>query len=588
MNAPGTCFEAHPALLGAFVRAVATAGDSPTIINRVASNATYVDLCRRIVALDPTVEPPALLAEACRRADITSSRLRARLNPVARALNLAPSGSNASYYQILGVSPDSDTEAIRRAYRRRARDLHPDRSPKQPADHLAFTELTAAYRTLSDPVAKKAYDARLAVENTWYEPTPHSSATTRRLGTRLGVIAGVVLLLVAAALVLDQLDRARSGFDAPRSASNIVFRMVTPPVRPAGNASPAADLHPKQTSPPTVAADRPTEKQASPDPRLLAALLATPALPPILPTDETATPEEDRATPASEGPALPAAASTAATSKAPPPLSPVNRPRLVIFHAGVDSAQLARQLAAALAAKGYPEPRIGSSDETLTRASNIRYFNAADREAARTLRADIRDFLTATLPDSSQAVQLKNLSRRYPRPERGLLEVWLNTGSSTAAGTRAEMLQARTVEPVLERVTQTTAAAVPEKPTEADIRAFIDDYCRTYETRDPDRLAALFDPTATENGRPFKDLLPSYRANMTHLELLSYRIEVDRWETHPESTTLTVEGRFTAQGLMADQKQYRSQGTITLDVVPHGTSFRVVRLDYEVEKKKSD
>jgi len=585
VNAHGTRFEAHPALLGAFVRAVATAGDSPTVISRVAANATYMDLCRRIVALDPTVEPPGLLTEACRRADITSSRLRARLNPVARALNLAPEGSNGSYYQILGVAPDSDAHTIRRAYRQRARDLHPDRRPTQTADHSAFSELSQAYRTLSDPVAKKAYDTRLARENTWYEPAPQPNRPTQRLRIRLGMIAGVLLLLVAAALVLDQLDRTRSGFNAYRSSSNVVFRTVTPPVRPADHKSPATGVHPPQTSAPSDAVDRPTEKQVSPDPRLLAALVATPALRPILPTDETAPPAKDRAAQASEGPAPPPAASTATTSKAASPPAPVNRPRLAIFHAGADSAQLARQLAAALAAKGYPEPRIGSSAEALTRASNIRYFNAADREAARTLRADIHDFLTATLPDTPQTVQLKNLSRRYPRPERGLLEVWLNTGSAATAEADGETLQVPSVEPAPRVETESTAAAEPQKLTEAGIRAFIDDYCRIYEARDPDRLAALFAPGATENGRPFKDVLPRYRANMARLELLSYRITMDQMESHRESEVFTVEGRFTAQGLMADQKQFRSQGTIALDLVPHGTSYRVVRLDYQVEKE---
>jgi hypothetical protein len=197
----------------------------------------------------------------------------------------------------------------------------------------------------------------------------------------------------------------------------------------------------------------------------------------------------------------------------------------------------------------------------------------------------MRAFLAATLPRRAQTVQLKNLSRRYPRAERGLLEVWLNTGSAKSAGTGVETAPTVPPDAAPDGVVESTAAAEPQKPTEDGIRAFIDTYCRTYETRDPDRLAALFDPKATENGRSFEEVMPHYRANMARLERLSYRIAIARWEAHQEAATLTVEGRFTAEGLMADQKQFHSQGTIALDIVPHGTSYRVVRLDYEVEKE---
>ena len=74
MNSTDKTFAANPAVLGAFVRAVATAGDSPTVIRRVAENAAYVYLCREIVQLDRPGVPP-LLQEACRAADIAPHRV---------------------------------------------------------------------------------------------------------------------------------------------------------------------------------------------------------------------------------------------------------------------------------------------------------------------------------------------------------------------------------------------------------------------------------------------------------------------------------------------------------------------------------
>lgn len=57
-------------------------------------------------------------------------------------------------YDILGVPRDADNEAIKRAYRRMARELHPDAG----GDEEAFKELTAAYEILSNERARANYD----------------------------------------------------------------------------------------------------------------------------------------------------------------------------------------------------------------------------------------------------------------------------------------------------------------------------------------------------------------------------------------------------------------------------------------------
>ncbi len=573
--------DAPNAVLTAFVRAVATAGDSPTVISRVAENAAYLDLCRRVVALDAARETPPLLQEACRTADITLDRLRARLTPVAQALHLIPDAPEDAFYKVLGVAPDSDADTIRRAYRRRARDLHPDLQPGQMPDAQGFTALTEAYETLRDPVAKEAYDTRLAAETTWYEPDPHVRRHARPRRARFTAVIVVVLLLVAAALVLDQLDRARGRRSAYQASRHRVIRPVAPPARPLSQKASFPIDPPEPTPAPGQTRPRP-EKTSAAGPLLVGAAPPPPAL------SESAPPEQAIQPPEKPRPSTPDTSNGEADSAGredPIDVAATSTPslRLAIFHAGADGARLSGKLAAHLSDKGYPQARIGPTPESLVRPSNIRYFNGADRDTARTLRAAVRAFLAANAPRTEPIVQLKNLSRRYPRRERGLIEVWLNTGTS------AEAVPDSKESPPLRPVSAVTAVAdtpipdEPAPPTDTRIRAFIDHYCRTYEARDPDRLAALFDPAATENGRPFKDLLPRYRDNMARLERLSYRIEIARWEARGETATLAVEGRFTAEGRMADQQHFRSRGTIALDVVPHGTSYRVLRLDYRIE-----
>lgn len=60
----------------------------------------------------------------------------------------------SDYYSILGVSRDASEADIKKAYRSKARKLHPDYG----GDEEAFKELSVAYETLSDPKKRQMYD----------------------------------------------------------------------------------------------------------------------------------------------------------------------------------------------------------------------------------------------------------------------------------------------------------------------------------------------------------------------------------------------------------------------------------------------
>jgi len=66
--------------------------------------------------------------------------------------------SGKDYYAILGVSRDATQEEIKRAYRRRALELHPDRNPDRADAEERFKELAEAYGVLSDPDKRARYD----------------------------------------------------------------------------------------------------------------------------------------------------------------------------------------------------------------------------------------------------------------------------------------------------------------------------------------------------------------------------------------------------------------------------------------------
>ena len=62
------------------------------------------------------------------------------------------------YYGLLGVPETASEQDITRAYRRLARELHPDVNPDKPEAEDRFKEISSAYDVLGDPARRKEYD----------------------------------------------------------------------------------------------------------------------------------------------------------------------------------------------------------------------------------------------------------------------------------------------------------------------------------------------------------------------------------------------------------------------------------------------
>lgn len=62
------------------------------------------------------------------------------------------------YYKILEVNSTSDTESIKKAYRKKAMQYHPDKNPGDKEAEDKFKQLSEAYEVLSDPSKRRDYD----------------------------------------------------------------------------------------------------------------------------------------------------------------------------------------------------------------------------------------------------------------------------------------------------------------------------------------------------------------------------------------------------------------------------------------------
>lgn len=126
------------------------------------------------------------------------------------------------YYGILGVDPAASDKAIRGAFRRRAKQLHPD-APT--GDASEFILLKRAYDVLSDSAQRAGYDracqpAPHAAPHRWtvppLPPMPPSRPIPRRRGG-IGFARYVIAFIIMAAISLGGIQAMISLTEAPPS-----------------------------------------------------------------------------------------------------------------------------------------------------------------------------------------------------------------------------------------------------------------------------------------------------------------------------------------------------------------------------------
>merc|ERR1712079_112703 len=92
------------------------------------------------------------------RDTVTMAGIKTFLQFFVLLLSLCDVLAGRDLYKILGVSKRADTNTIKKAYRKLAKALHPDKNPDDPDAEQKFQDLGVAYETLKDPDLRKIYD----------------------------------------------------------------------------------------------------------------------------------------------------------------------------------------------------------------------------------------------------------------------------------------------------------------------------------------------------------------------------------------------------------------------------------------------
>ncbi len=87
------------------------------------------------------------------------------------------------YYAALGVAKDASAAEIKKAYRKLARELHPDKNPGNAEAEARFKEVSEAYDVLSDDKTRKEYDEARSLFGAGADAAADSAAAASRPAT---------------------------------------------------------------------------------------------------------------------------------------------------------------------------------------------------------------------------------------------------------------------------------------------------------------------------------------------------------------------------------------------------------------------
>jgi molecular chaperone DnaJ len=153
-------------------------------------------------------------------------------------------GTEKTHYQVLGVSAEASIDEIRRAYREQMRAIHPDVNEKLANDSQRMTEINLAWKTLSSPQLRRAYDASVSVSSSSFvssglrnaEPViSYAPARFPWRGLLIASVVGAVLVLIAHAFTspgvprpIDQLLSSGSCVNIDSSLSAVEVSCTEP------------------------------------------------------------------------------------------------------------------------------------------------------------------------------------------------------------------------------------------------------------------------------------------------------------------------------------------------------------------------
>lgn len=511
--------------------------DTPTLIQRIAEHYPYMVCCSAFVAGDGSGDAELSrlhqdLMEEVRRQGMSADGLREKLTMVASVLGLGRGGPESgpaqslqvNYYEILGVPPEADAASIKKAYRAKALQTHPDTADaaSEPRDADRFQVVHEAYHVLSDPALRRHYDLSRIQSGTgrWMEDAALSETPPRVprmpsvLKRSLVSLSFILLLLISITVVANIAMQELSLYE------EVGVQRAPPPT-----ASPNLETA-------LVSADTAMDRAAESD---VAPAAAREPIPAIVAADETASVKP-----------LPIH-KTQAFAKEKPPDPPSEPKALEVPRKEATSAPIVT-----LAKRDLPPESIARTDHTQKgsgkKASPPRPKAEAPEKAAPKPPPERTD----KIPKATMR-QVEDL-KQYPRM------------------------------PAAPPVAKAPVPPRPQADLTEPLTQFLARYCRTYENRDLDGFLAFFSRNAVENDTPVSTLIPAYQKNFKKVAAIDYSIDLKKYTCKADSDRIQLQGNFRLHWQGAKDREWRKyRGEIQMGLIRNRDSFLIQRLNYRFD-----
>lgn len=133
-------------------------------------------------------------------------------------------------YDLLGALPDDDADGLRAAFRKAAKENHPDFNPENPEASERFRKIVRANAILSDGQQRAAYDRLLEVARRQQSRKPKRSSMVRRLAADAAASAVVSVVLIGGYLLYRPFDKLPPA-SAPVTESSVRKAAQAPTVK---------------------------------------------------------------------------------------------------------------------------------------------------------------------------------------------------------------------------------------------------------------------------------------------------------------------------------------------------------------------
>lgn len=382
-------------LLTRFIQQLLLGSDTPSHIQLVASDATYLILCSVIVKdeLKDDQRFFKLLTTVCRQEGVNLHRLREKLKPVARSLGLAVAPAvQTDYYELFGVSPKAKESEIRKAFREKAYDLHPDTSSLGEKGSRAFLELHEAYLTLKDPVLRRQYDQSRQSLGTWYEGL-HQSKSHRGNTRYFYQLGGLFLVLIIAGFIFDFLFQQSAIMDGTYPTKQEHAPAVKALERKQPGQTKVDDQEGNEEIESKVDESTKTMNDPGEKKRINSELLVMPQT-----EMDDLKKRQDQIV--------------------------LSNLKVCLFYSKEKDKRIMEKLSDFLKSKGYVGTYI---QKAKYQDSDIRYFHDEDKDGVLLFRKHVYSFITSTTNTKNLRLRIRNLGHAHPDAPKGLLELWINS-----------------------------------------------------------------------------------------------------------------------------------------------------------------